>query len=499
MNWKHFSALGSMLGLAAIISSGCATASTPSFVEDDDSAGGAGQGSESTTGSGGMDSGSGGSTSTSNCAIDCSTIETDQCHQGVCNEQTGQCTIDSVDDGTTCDDGAFCTVGESCQGGMCTSGAPNDCGIEVPACTAVICEELSGSCTTAPALDGSSCNAVNLCQVNTQCKNGLCIGSNKDCFFAPKPNECFTSECNPSTGLCEPTPGNDGSICDDANDACVEGKTCAGGSCVGGTLKDCSALTQGCKNGLCDPNNGNCIQQPIAPGGSCASAADDCNVGICDMNGNCSAVPSNENGSCEDGNQCTTGEFCTSGVCGGGMSGIQVIYFQDDFSDNSAGWTLDGEWAVGSAQASGCKSYGNEDPAADNTPTGDNGIAGVALGGCATKTIHAYDYLTSPAVDLTSASGAVWVGFQRWLNSDYTRYMQNVVEVYDGNGWVKVWETAGSPGIQDSAWMPTSYDVTQYKNANFQVRFGFLIGSTGVFSVGSWNVDDIIIANAICP
>ena len=27
----------------------------------------------------------------------------------------------------------------------------------------------------------------------------------------------------------------------------------------------------------------------------------------------------------------------------------------------------------------------------------------------------------------------------------------------------------------------------------------YAIGSTGVFSVGSWNVDDVIVANAVCP
>jgi hypothetical protein len=502
MNWKHLAAVGSIFVLAASLGSGCATSTIPTFDADDDASGsggeGANQGSGGMAGAGGI--ATGGTRMPSNCAIDCSTIETDQCHEGVCNEESGQCSIDAIDDGTACDDGAFCTIGESCQSGTCTAGSPNDCGIEVPACTAVICEESSKRCITAPALDDSPCKADNLCQVNTKCKNGLCIGATKDCFFAPTPNQCFVGECNPANGLCEPVPGKDGTTCDDPNDPCSEGKSCSNGSCVGGTPKDCSAYTVGCKYGICNPSDGQCIQQPVPPGGSCASAADDCNVGVCDMLGVCSAVPANESGTCEDGNQCTTGETCTKGTCGGGLAATQVIYFQDDFNSNSKVWTLEGEWAIGATSASSnCKQYGNEDPAMDSTPTGDNGVAGVVLGGCAQKNLHGYEYLTSPAVDLSVATGPVWASFKRWLNSDYTPFMQNIVEVYNGSGWVTIWESGSSPGVQDSSWSTQTYEVTQYKNANFKIRFGFSIGSAGVYFVGSWNVDDVIIANAICP
>lgn len=58
--------------------------------------------------------------------------------------------------------------------------------------------------------------------------------------------------------------------------------------------------------------------------------------------------------------------------------------------------------------------------------------------------------------------------------------------------------SGGSPQIDDAAWTHLSYDLTAYKNAAMQVRFGFDIQSSGVFTVAGWNVDDVVIANAVC-
>jgi hypothetical protein len=177
----------------------------------------------------------------------------------------------------------------------------------------------------------------------------------------------------------------------------------------------------------------------------------------------------------------------------------QVIHFSEDFSDNTAGWTLDTEWQIGSAATSSGEIYGFPDPASDNTSTTDNGVAGVVIGGNAATNLHPYHYLTSPAINVANVSGPLWLGFYRWLNSDYTPYMQNVVEVWNGTAWIKLWETGSFPGVTDSSWTQASFDVAAYKNNAFKVRFGFLIGSSGVYTVSQWNVDDVILANIVCP
>ena len=190
------------------------------------------------------------------------------------------------------------------------------------------------------------------------------------------------------------------------------------------------------------------------------------------------------------------GEFCTAGTCGGGTG--PVIYFADDFKDNSKGWTLGPEWEIGPAEAS-VPGVGNPDPAMDHTPTPDNGIAGVVIGGNAATNLHEYYWLESPGFDTSAADGPVILGFYRWLNSDYDPYMHNKVEVWNGSQWINLWTTGGPPGVMDAEWTFQEFDLTNYKNPSMRVRFGFDINSGGVFTIGSWNIDDVLVASAACP
>jgi hypothetical protein len=176
-------------------------------------------------------------------------------------------------------------------------------------------------------------------------------------------------------------------------------------------------------------------------------------------------------------------------LLGAAASSGATPLFMEDFSDNSAGWILGDTWQIGPTSTSLGHVYGNPDPAMDHTPTADNGVAGVVLGGNAPANLHPAYYLTSPVID-TSVPGSVTLQFQRWLNSDYMPYMRNTVEVFDGSTWVTIWSTGGSPGVRDDTWTLQSFDVTAYKSSSFQARFGYSIGSLGVYTVSSWNVDD---------
>ncbi len=193
---------------------------------------------------------------------------------------------------------------------------------------------------------------------------------------------------------------------------------------------------------------------------------------------------------------CDDGYACTMNSCDVALGCVATgpdFYFEEGFSDNSAGWTLDTDWEIGPAVAN-CG-----DPATDTSPSDDNGVAGVVIGDCAPTAQHDYYYLTSPPIDTTAAMGSLFVNFQRDLWSDYTPYMKNIVEVFDGMGWVTIWETFGNPGVNDSEWQGLSYDITPYSNDALQVRFGFNIASGGVFNRGSWNVDDVTLTSEACP
>lgn len=180
-----------------------------------------------------------------------------------------------------------------------------------------------------------------------------------------------------------------------------------------------------------------------------------------------------------------------------GRATAQAVYFQEDFSDNSAGWTLGTEWQIGPAVACPATAGGNGDPGTDTTPTADNGIAGVVIGGYASTGLHDYYWLTSPPIDLSGAPGAVVLRFMRWLNSDYTPYMANLVQVWNGSVWSTVWLTGGPPPVNDNAWTLQEFEVTGYKNAQFQVRFGFNVASAGVFTVSGWNLDDVALSSPV--
>jgi hypothetical protein len=401
-------------------------------------------------------------------------------------------------DGSECEDGLFCTAKDTCQGGLCKAGPPNDCGDKPPACSVVTCNETSKTCSTAPANNNTPCSPSDPCQLNAKCTNGLCIGTPNDCFFTPVPNECHVGVCNKQNGKCEPQPGNDGGSCTDTADLCTVGKTCSNGVCGGGTPKDCSALTKGCFNGACNAQTGQCFQDPVQPGQKCAEATNACNQGLCSANGTCEPSPINEGLACDDGLGCTTGTVCQAGKCAGGITTIENYLFEE-FADNAAGWQLDTEWQIGPAKTSSGQVYGNPDPATDHTSANtNNGVAGVVIGGNAsTANVHGYYWLTSPAVEV-STKQTVYFEFWRWLNSDYLPFMQNAVQVYDGTTWVTLWESGNSPGVQDSTWQKVTFDLTKYKNSQLRVRFGFQIGSSGVYTVSQWNVDDVLISNGPC-
>ena len=362
----------------------------------------------------------------------------DICHAGVCDPLLG-CINQPANDGASCDDGDPCTGNGACAAGACQKGVPVDCSFLDGSCTVGACDAAQG-CVAVPAGNGQACDDGLFCTVGDHCQAGKCVGSGaKVCTSA---NPCFVGTCDETLDACTTIPGNNGAACDDGN-VCTANTVCSNGSCVGG-------------------------------------------------------VPANEGVACDDGSACTVNTICISGKCGGGQG--PIIYFADDFHDNGKGWTLDTDWQIGPTSVSSGQESGNPDPALDHTDTNDNGVAGVVLGGNATITeaeVHGFYYLTSPIIDTAGATGPVMLGFHRWLNSDFARYMTNVIEVWNGTAWIQIWKSGAT--ISDNQWTYVSHDITPYKSESMRIRFGFDIGKTGVYKVSSWNIDDVQVASAACP
>jgi len=364
----------------------------------------------------------------------------DSCHVGVCDEDADTCKNVEGNDGGQCDDMDPCTKTGLCIAGVCTKGSAVDCSVFDGTCTKGVCDQATG-CKSVPANEGGPCDDGKFCNVNEACQAGVCSGGvPRDC---PPPGGCFVPVCDESADVCGAMPGNDGDPCDDGS-PCTGATTCLAGACVGG-------------------------------------------------------VPANDGTACNDGNACTVGEFCNNGACGGGSG--PVVFFADDFSDNAQGWILGTEWQIGPAQASGGGAFG-ADPASDHTNTGDNGVAGVVLGGNASTAPHGFSYLESPPFDASGATGPVILGFRRWLNSDAHPGMHDTIDVWNGSAWINIW-SSGFSWIEDSppnglGWTFVQHDLTNYKNAQMRIRFGFDV-QLGALSVGSWNIDDVLVAAAACP
>ena len=362
--------------------------------------------------------------------------------------------------GSMCADDSDCATA-SCVGNVCITPACDD-GVKNGDETDVDC----GGGTCMGCAEGLVCSGDADC-LSQYCMGGACAPADclSDADCGDFNSACTVGVCT-AQKTCESQAANEGQGCDD-NQACTTGETCQAGACAGGVPVDCSNLSDQCNVGQCNPDNGQC-----------------------------EAAPANEGNPCNDNNACTSAEKCTAGACVDANGG-EVFY--EDFADNSAGWGLGNDWQIAATQTSSCASCPGNDPALDHTATGDNGVAGVLIGACTPSTLHDYYCITSPNIN-TSALSSAWLTYWRHLHSDYTPYMRNKVEVSSNGGgsWTELWGTGGSPCTNDQAWTQQSFNVTAYKSAQFRVRFCYNVASNGVFSSGSWSLDDVTVAPITC-
>lgn len=370
----------------------------------------------------------------------------------------------------------------------------------------------AGGSTTGPCLVNSDCNDKNICTKDS-CVSSMCAHDpiSPDDFDA-----CTVDTCDPATGVSHaPVQVDDNDVCTtdicDPNagvlhmpNSCNDNDPCTADSCD--AAKGCVHVPgmpddgDACTIDTCDPVKGPVhTPKPVDDG-------DPCTADACDP---ATGVVSHTPDPCDDNNACTV-DSC---VPGAGCMHSTSTYFTEDFASNAKGWTLDTGWQIGAAKASSGQSNGfGTDPAQDHTPTADNGIAGTFIGGNIPKQNIGFQYITSPAIDLSNVNTPVFLEFWRVLNSDYPPYMDSNVQAFDGatNMWVTLYSVPGNngngPAIQENTqaspgWKKLSYDVSAYKGASFKIRFGYTIIDSGkVYTVGGWNIDDIrLVAGQNCP
>ncbi len=269
------------------------------------------------------------------------------CTQDACHTIKG-CVATILKEGASCDDGCGCTKGETCLGGLCSGGQ-----IVCPQCP----KPGQGDCGIYD--DNNLCNGAYACVQDGPCGKvaGIAGGGGVCREVVPKVvcdplgnSPCVKNNCITTTGKCAMKPLVNGSPCDDGI-ACTVGDLCTQGQCASGKAADCSAVEDACNQSICAPDAGadkgyQCVPLPRpgtgihcdADGDGC-TALDSCHQGQCKAGQaiNCQGVqgpcqvaacvstgaggftcklsPAKDASPCDDGQLCTLGDFCKSGVC----------------------------------------------------------------------------------------------------------------------------------------------------------------------------------------
>lgn len=105
-------------------------------------------------------------------------VSPDQCHQGTCNQSSGQCEYAARPNGAPCFDGDTCTTSDRCDAaGQCMGGPPVVCTAADRCHMAGLCDSATGGCSNPLAPDGTQCNDDDPATCADSCAGGVCVGT----------------------------------------------------------------------------------------------------------------------------------------------------------------------------------------------------------------------------------------------------------------------------------------------------------------------------------
>jgi hypothetical protein len=209
--------------------------------------------------------------------------------------------------------GAKCQSDGQCASTFCVDGVCCD-GACTGQCQACAEPNKVGACTT---VSGAPRGTRTACAATSATCAGLCGGLPNQCSYPGSGTLCSAASCSGDLSV------NTASVCNGAGACtasivvpCGSGKYCTGGSCVaqvanGGSCADSDQCASGnCTNTLC------CAAGQTGCGTTCVSlSSSNANCGTCARS--CAGGSTCSGGSCYlvDGQSCTTGTQCLTGVC----------------------------------------------------------------------------------------------------------------------------------------------------------------------------------------
>src|SRR5205814_1508774 len=146
------------------------------------------------------------------CAHPAKCADSNDCTADTCDAATGVCSFPNKIDGTMCDDLNACTINTMCVGGVCQGGSPK-CDDRLPCQTGVCTNANTGACSYTKVADNTVCTSDSNNCTNDLCVNGACTHPAK----CADNNYCTIDTCDPATGACSYPAAPNGTGCDDAN------------------------------------------------------------------------------------------------------------------------------------------------------------------------------------------------------------------------------------------------------------------------------------------
>lgn len=155
------------------------------------------------------------------------------CSVSVCEE--GLCVSRTLPDLSTCDDDDPCTDGDSCFAGTC-AGVPRMCPGGDGICSFAVCSPDSGDCTVEKLDDGTACDDGDVCTLADTCVDGFCVGASDEAAGTrcDDGDACTGDDRCEEGGTCI---GNSLLDCSDLDDACT-----VGACVVGWETLECAAV-----------------------------------------------------------------------------------------------------------------------------------------------------------------------------------------------------------------------------------------------------------------
>ncbi len=368
----------------------------------------------------------------------CSELDT-ACSRGVCNELSGTCTDQAIDDGGECDDGLFCTIGETCTNGQC-AGQENLCD-DGEDCTQDVCREDQGLCdhilVPKPGLEGPFGDPTCENSIDDDC-DGLTDGDDNNCVpcndstDCDDGNECTEDSCDTNTGACQNVAVANGSPCDDGL-YCTDPDSCTDGVCHG-EERDCSSLEDQCNHGMCVESHSACEKSPA-----------------------------NEQQPCDDGDACTMEDKCVFGTC----TGRAMDADGDSFADEACGYNDCDDTNPDINPGT------NEGPAAD--PTCSDGLDNDCDGmidsednGCSTTPVicSSDNWCWQNPMPQGNTLRSVWASSADnvWAVGD-----AGMVLHWDGNNWTKI--SCGTENSLNGVWGTSSGEVWAVGRTSTVLRY----------------------------